>query len=234
MIETSECRRRSRRKTERPAELTAAALDLFVEHGYAATRLEDVARAAGVSKGTLYLYFDSKEALFKAVVREGIVSALECGERLAAAHRGSARALLEELLAGWWDLIGSRKIGGIPKLMFSECRNFPDLCRFYFEEVTRRGLRLIAAALQRGIDEGEFRDMDVELSAQLVWAPEAFLNLWQHAYGACDPRPVDASAYIRQHLDLLLNGLLRTAPARSRAAQVPAKENARGGAHVHR
>ena len=71
----------SRRKEARPAELTAAALELFVERGYATTRLEDVARRAGVSKGTLYLYFDSKEALFKAVVREGLVPALERGER---------------------------------------------------------------------------------------------------------------------------------------------------------
>jgi len=220
----AEPRRRSRRKTERPAELTAAALDLFVERGYAATRLEDVARAAGVSKGTLYLYFDSKETLFKTVVREGIVSALECGERLAAAHEGSARVLLEELLFGWWDLIGGRKIGGIPKLMLAESGNFPELCRFYSEEVTGRGLRLIESALRRGIEEGEFRPTDVELAAHLVWAPVAFLSLWQHSFSLGDPRPVDPHAYIRLHLDLVLQGLLARPVTAAPGVTHPAKE----------
>jgi len=208
MSDLDACKRWSRRKSERPAELTAAALDLFVERGYAATRLEDVARRAGVSKGTLYLYFDSKETLFKTVVRDGIVSALECGERLTAAHQGSARELLSALLTGWWELIGSRRIGGIPKLMLAECGNFPELCSFYLDEVVARSHRLIAAALQRGIDTGEFRDMDIDLVARLVWAPEALLNLWQYSYDQCERAPVEAQRYICQHLDLLFGGLL--------------------------
>lgn len=204
-------KRWSRRKSARPAELTAAALELFVERGYAATRLEDVARRAGVSKATLYLYFDGKDALFKSVVREGIVSALECGERMAAEHTGSARVLLEELLLGWWQLIGSRQIGGIPKLMLSECGNFPELGRFYFDEVICRGHRLIAAALRRGMDDGEFRIMDVELVARLIWAPQVLLGLWQHSFDQYDAAPADPQRYIHQHLDLLLRGLLQHA-----------------------
>ena len=87
-----------RRKEDRPAEIVAAALDEFVERGFAATRLEAVARRAGVTKGTLYLYFDSKEDLFKAVVRETIVPVIAQGEALAQAHTGSARDLFEKLV----------------------------------------------------------------------------------------------------------------------------------------
>jgi AcrR family transcriptional regulator len=93
---------RKRRKEARPSELLAAALDLFVERGFAATRLEDVARRAGVSKGTLYLYYENKEALFKAVIQEGIVPVIAENEAIAAQHTGSSFDLMEILLANWW------------------------------------------------------------------------------------------------------------------------------------
>lgn len=105
---------RRRRKEARPSELTAAALALFVEKGFAATRLEEIAIRAGVSKGTLYLYFDSKEALFKAVIQEGIVPVVAEGEAIAASHDGSAAELLERLLENWWSRIGKRSTPGFP------------------------------------------------------------------------------------------------------------------------
>src|SRR5690606_20656201 len=150
-------RRWTRRKEERPAELMAAALDLFVERGYAATRLDDVAARAGVSKGTLYLYFSSKEELFKAVIRSGIVPLIEQGERLQQEHRGGAGDLLRKIVLSWWQSVGSSKLGGIPKLMFSECRNFPEIGQFYFEEVISRSYRLIESVMERGMQSGEFR-----------------------------------------------------------------------------
>src|ERR1700674_4704610 len=106
-----------RRKDARPAELLAAAVELFVERGYAATRLDDVARQAGVSKGTVYLYFASKEELFKAVVREGLVPLLERGEKMVAEHHGSAAELIRNLVHGWWESIGLTPFAGLPKLM---------------------------------------------------------------------------------------------------------------------
>lgn len=198
----------SRRKLARPAELTAAALTLFVEHGYAATRLEDVAAAAGVSKGTLYLYFENKEALFKAVVREGLVSVLERGERMLAEHRGSSFSLLTDLMWAWWELIGSQPISGLAKLMFSECRNFPELAQFYHDEVISRGHRLIQAALARGMASGEFRRTDLALTARLVCAPQMMFSIWRHSFQACEAQPVDPQTYIRQHLELMSHALL--------------------------
>ncbi len=112
-------RRWARRKEARPAELTAAALELFVERGYSATRLDDVAARAGVSKGTLYLYFSSKEELFKAVVREGLLPVIERGERLSEEHTGSAGDLIRRLIRNWWESVGRTPLAGIAKLMIS-------------------------------------------------------------------------------------------------------------------
>ena len=155
---------RKRRKEARPAELTAAALGLFVEKGFAATRLEDVAARAGVSKGTLYLYFDSKEALFKAVIQEGIIPVMLENEEIAARHTGCSFELMEKLLANWWSKIGQTDFAGIPKLMVAEARNFPEVAQYYYENVIRRGRALVGAALERGMASGEFRQLDVETS----------------------------------------------------------------------
>jgi AcrR family transcriptional regulator len=212
----------SRRKDARPAELAAAALALFVERGYAATRLEDVARRAGVSKGTLYLYFDSKEALFKAVVREGVLPALERGERMLEEHRGSAAGLLRELLHGWWEQVGDTSFGGLPKLMISECRNFPELGRFYYEEVISRGYRLIGQVIERGMRTGEFRRLDPDHVTRLVVAPMVLLAIHRHSFDFCDSHRLDPQRYLDDHLDLLLGGLVQSPAARG-AVSPPAE-----------
>ena len=124
-----------RRKQARPSELVAAALALFVEKGYAGTRLEDVAARAGVSKGTLYLYFANKEELFKAVVRENIVRNIAQAQQMVSAYEGDTGALLAHLMREWWRRIGDTPASGIPKLVVSESGNFPQIARFYFDEV---------------------------------------------------------------------------------------------------
>ena len=133
---------RRRRKEALPAELTAAALDLFVEKGFAATRLDDVAVRAGVSKGTLYLYFDSKEALFKAVVEEGIVPFLASAEQQMAEYDGEMIDLLRSLFSDWWQKIGATRLAGVTKLVISESRNFPEVARYYHDNVLVRGSAL--------------------------------------------------------------------------------------------
>jgi AcrR family transcriptional regulator len=201
---------RKRRKEARPSELTAAALALFVEKGFAATRLEDVAQRAGVSKGTLYLYFDSKEALFKAVIQEGVVPVVVEGELIAAGHAGSAFELLERLLNNWWDGIGETAYAGIPKLMVAEARNFPEVAQFYYEQVIRRGRALIGSALERGMQSGEFRRMDIETCIDVLIAPILMLVIWRHSMACCQCNPVDPRTYLTVHLDLLRQGLQRS------------------------
>jgi len=196
-----------RRKESRPQELTAAALALFVEKGFAATRLEEVAARAGVSKGTLYLYFDSKEALFKAVVREGLVPLLEAGETLIAGSSLPAEALFRAIVQRWWDLVASNPLGGIPKLIFAEARNFPELARFYAEEVIERAKRLLAAALRRGVERGEFRPFDADDLVQVVFSPLMMRLVWKHSLGCCGVSGGADEVFLREYTELMLRGL---------------------------
>jgi AcrR family transcriptional regulator len=195
-----------RRKEARPDEILAAALASFAERGFAATRLEDVAARAGISKGTLYLYFKGKEELFEAVVRATLVPNLERLEVLTASFKGSSARLLERLLLTIVGVVDSR-VGAIPKLVIAEAGNFPDLARFYLDEVVRRGLRLIGTILRRGIERGEFRPVDVDHTVFCVIAPMLIAALWKNSLEPHDDAPLDAQALARAHLELLLRGL---------------------------
>jgi len=197
----------SRRKEARPEEITAAALELFVERGYAATRLEDVAARAGVSKGTVYLYFDNKEELFKAVVREGLVSPLVAMKGLADSFEGPTIELLRVLVCGWWEKIGSTRLSGIPKLIIGESGNFPELARFYVAEVVEPGHEVVASIVRRGVARGDFRDVDPDLTARLIAAPLLLSMLWQHSLAAHSRQRVDPLAYLESHLDMLARSL---------------------------
>lgn len=197
-----------RRKDARPQELLAAALDLFVEKGFASTRLEDVARRAGVSKGTLYLYFTNKEELFKAVVRENIVPALGEAEDMISTFEGHSAELLRCVIMGWWEKVGATQASGIIKLVMAEAGNFPDLAQFYQEEVIARSTRMMEGMFERGVSRGEFRAMDVPVMTQVLIAPMLMLITWKHSIGPCDGGQLDPMAFIASFLDMALHGLL--------------------------
>jgi TetR/AcrR family transcriptional regulator len=201
--------KRERRKEARPGELLDAALDLFVEKGFAATRAEEVAVRAGVSKGTLFLYFPSKEELFKAVVRENISGRFTEWNEEFKTFEGSAADMVRACMKIWWDRIGVTKASGITKLIISEARNFPDIAAFYQQEVIRPGETLIRAILQRGVDRGEFRVEDMEYATFSLVAPMIFLVMMKHSMGACVPQdhPLDPERYINSQVETLLHGL---------------------------
>jgi TetR/AcrR family transcriptional regulator len=201
--------KRERRKQDRPGELLEAALDLFVEKGFAATRVEEVALRAGVSKGTLFLYFPSKEDLFKAVVRENVVATVAQGAAEVAQFKGSASELIEWMMLQWWRRYGATKASGISKLVMSEANNFPDLADFFRTEVIIPADNLVRSALQRGIDLGEFRAVNVELTLLSVMSPLLFLVMWKHSMGPCCPshEQIDPEEFISQHARLLARGL---------------------------
>lgn len=206
--------RRVRREVS-PAQLTAAALDLFLERGFAATRMEDVAKRAGVSKGAIYLYFPNKEALFHAVVLAGVVSRVEEAEATMAAHQGSARDLIDALMHGvLLDFWGSPS-SGIPKLIIAEAKVFPELARDYFESVNLRTREMLERILQRGVDEGEFRDMDVHNTARAILSALEHQPVLYHSLGSHDPRPLDPRPFVDAVLDLVIRGLLAPPAAES-------------------
>lgn len=199
----------ARRKDARPEEIIAAALDLFVERGFAATRLDDVAVRAGISKGTLYLYFENKEDLFKAVVRGNMLPMLQHGEALVENFPGNSSDLLRQLVRGWWEQTGSSKITGLPKLVIAEAGNFPDLAEFYYQEVILRAHSLFRQVLQRGSDSGEFRAVDVEHLVHVALAPLVMLSVWRHSFACCEQEPLQPERYLDSYLDMLLHSLAK-------------------------
>lgn len=203
---------RRRRKEARPGELVAAAMDLFVEKGFAATRLEDIAARAGVSKGTVYLYFDGKEALFKAAVEAGVTPALDEAEALINAPDRPAPELLREFIEGWWAFLGSTAYGGIPKLMLSEGRNFPELAQWHYEHTIRRAMGMIRRIVAIGIERGEFRPELASLDPHIVFAPLLTLVLMRHGMADCGIPLPEPETYLQSVIDLLLYGLRKETP----------------------
>jgi AcrR family transcriptional regulator len=201
---------RQRRKETRPQELLEAALALFVEKGFAATRAEEVAQLAGVSKGTLYLYYPSKEELFKAVVRHNVVSLIAEGRTIVEQFEGGSAELLVCLMQTWWDRVGNTQASCIHKIVLSEVRNFPELAQFYSDEVIVPADQLFCSAVQRGITRGEFRAMPLHEVAHALIAPLIFMALHRHSFGACHVHggvAMDPLVMLKTHFDLVLRGL---------------------------
>lgn len=206
---------RQRRKAARPQELLEAALTLFVEKGLAATRTDDVAKLAGVSKGTLYLYYPSKDELFKAVVQAYLTEVIAEGSDIVDQFEGSSAELLCVLVDTWWQRVGSSKAAGLLVLILAEAHHFPELAQFYMDQVIEPSHALLGRAVQRGIDRGEFRPLDVHSVVQALIAPMQFLVLHQHSLAVCaaDSAPVEPQRFIDTQIDLLLRGLEVRPPA---------------------
>ena len=200
---------RQRRKQARPQELLDAALELFVERGFAATRSEDVATRAGVSKGTLYVYYPSKEELLKAVVRKNLGGLIAEGADMVSAFEGSTEQLLGMLMHTWWERVGDQPASGIFKVILTEMGNFPDFVRFYLEEVIEPGRALFTRVLQRGIDAGELRTAKLFETVHLLMFPMLMMCLHRHSVGPCQApiRELDPHSFIDTHIDIVVNGL---------------------------
>jgi AcrR family transcriptional regulator len=201
---------RQRRKQARPQELLDAAMALFSEKGFAATRAEEVAQRAGASKGTLYLYYPSKEDLFKAVVRQNMSSLIAEGQEIAAQFEGSSSELLKFMLHTWWERLCNTPAAAIHKIVLAEVRNFPELAQFYTDEVIVPADALFCSCVQRGIERGEFRPMPLHEVAHALMAPVIFLAVHRHSFGACPVErgvQIEPGAVIDAHLDLVLRGL---------------------------
>lgn len=151
---------------ERPQQILRAALEVFGEHGLAGARLEDIARRAGVSKGTIYLYFPNKEALFREMVRSTIVEAIVAGEGIP--KLSSAREQLLTFMQNYWAFVRTPSFSVIYRVVVSELHHFPDLVEFYSAEVILRGQKLIAGIISRGIETGEFRSTDPIVAGRML------------------------------------------------------------------
>lgn len=198
----------SRRKDERPAEIMNAALKEFSINGFAGTRLEDVARRAGICKGTIYLYFKSKEDLFEEVVRDRILPYLEQLEVIGENVEGSASDILRQQLKIIYKELVSTDTRFIPKLMIGEGNRFPQLAEFYFREVISRMHKLLRSVIERGVANGEFRPEALHWKPQAILSPALSAAMWRTVFEQFDPLEIDA--FLETHIDLLMHGLART------------------------
>ena len=198
---------RVRRPADRASEIARAALDLFVTRGFAATKIEDVAKAASVSKGLPYLYFKNKEELFKAVITEAIGGPLADASEMIQSFEGSSEAMLRGLVAGF-RAFEETPAGGVVKLILAEAGNFPEVARFYCTHFDVRGRDLFIRTLRRGVDNGEFSPLaDLETTAIVIIQPLAMFSVWKRSLAPFDPARVDSDQYYAAYLDLILKGL---------------------------
>lgn len=195
-----------RRKEERPEEIVDAALQLFSEKGFAATRMSDVARQAGISKGTLYLYFDSKEAIFREVVRQVIEPQIDHNESMVDEFEGTAPELLALITRGMWHGVCNSRLSAIPKLIISESTTFPELAQYFVDHVVKRSRKLLIRVIEKGIERGELMDCNPVTTARLIAAPLVHAAIWMHSLSVYDDDQ-DADEYIGQFIGILLHGI---------------------------
>ena len=196
-----------RRKDARPQEILDAALAVFAEKGFAAARMDEIATRAGVSKGTIYLYFESKEAVFRALVQATLARRVSDLAAVVRDHKGPIAPLLRELLLRLGHFVSTSDLVVLPKMVIAEAGNFPDLARIYREEVVERGLTLFSGLLQAGMARGEFRKVPVQHAVRLCMAPLLLAAIWRTTFAALDSSPYDYAGLIETHVSTLLRGL---------------------------
>jgi len=196
-----------RRKQSRPQEILEAALASFAEKGFAATRMDEIAERAGVTKGTIYLYFENKEAVFKALVRESIGAQVDQIVESVGKFEGSACELLNFFLRTMGSFAAHSDRVVLAKVLIAEAGNFPELAQFYREEIIDKGIAALTAIIKRGIANGEFRNVAAEHVVRLCIAPVLLGIIWRTTFAQFDKEQYDIEGLIETHLGVLLNGL---------------------------
>ncbi|MGB6799419.1 MAG: TetR/AcrR family transcriptional regulator [Xanthobacteraceae bacterium] len=198
---------RRRRKAERPQEILEAAFAEFSRNGYATTTLDQIAERAGVTKGTIYVYFENKEHLFISMVREITKTTFDTVHDMFESHEGSTAELLRAQFSFFYQhIVEDRHRRDVLRMLIAEAPRFPELSDRYYNEIIRPCLDLLKQAIQRGVDRGEIRKSCITDSPQVVIAPIALVDMWMMMFD--DRQPLDLKAYFDAHLELVLNGLL--------------------------
>lgn len=203
-----------RRKEARPAEIVSAALSVFAEKGFAAARLDEIAARAGVSKGAVYLYFETKEDLFRAVVAQALAPNIEAIEAAVLAYQGDFASLVRLFTGNIAQLSQRLPLGGVAKMIIGESRNFPELARIWHDALVARALGVFSGAVERAQARGEVRPGDPRAYAFGVIGPLLLGLLWNETFAPVGAQPVDIPALVRQHVDTVLPGMLAASEAR--------------------
>ena len=202
-----------RRKTARPAEIVAAAQAVFAEKGFAAARLEDIAARAGVSKGALYLYFETKTDLFRAVVQDAVAPNFDAVRRGLEAFEGPFPQLVTLVFGRIALIIGQAELGSVAKMVIGESRNFPDLARVWHEAIVSRVLATFVAVIERAQARGEVRAGNARLFAIQLVSPVLMAALWTEVFAPIGAEPIPLEALFAQHAETMLRGMAPDGPA---------------------
>lgn len=197
-----------RRKAERPEEIVSAALEVFAERGFAAARLDDIAARAGVSKGAIYLYFATKEDIFRAVVEQSVAPDLDVIREAVATHPGPLAPLLRGFIATFSRLVAESPVGGIVKMVIGEARNFPELAQVWHDRLVAPALAVMSGAIAAAQVRGELRPGDPRQFAVSLIAPLLMGVIWRETFTPIGAEPFDIPALAEQHLELWLRGAL--------------------------
>ena len=198
-----------RRAEDRPREICAAALEVFADKGFAAAKLDEIARRAGVSKGTLYLYFEDKEDLFRAVVRDTIAPNIEAIRAVADTTELPFADLVRMVLSRFAERTAKAPIGQVAKIVVGESRNFPELAKVWHDEIASKAIGLIAGVIEKAQARGEVRDGDPRLHALSLMGPMVLGVLWRETLQPVGGDPVDLAKLAKQHGETILAGLLK-------------------------
>lgn len=196
-----------RRKAERPDEIVAAAMEVFVEKGFAAARLDDIAARAGVSKGAIYLYFATKDDIFRAVIAQGVAPNLGLIQGVVAAKADSLPDMLRAFAEVISGVAASSPVGGIIKVVIGESRNFPELARAWYEQLITPALGALTAAIEAAQARGELRAGDARQYAVSLISPMLLAVIWRETFVPIGADPLDIPALARQHVALWLRGM---------------------------
>jgi AcrR family transcriptional regulator len=196
-----------RRKADRPSEIVDAALSVFAERGFAAAKLDDIAARAGVSKGALYLYFATKEDIFRAVVAQAISPNLQVMRAMVGAHPGPFADLIRAVAGHMGTVLERTQLGGVAKMVIGEARNFPELARIWHDELLAPSLDALTAAIRTAQARGEVRPGDPRLFAVQLMSPLIVSVIWRETFVPIGAPPFDIPALVRQHAETILRGL---------------------------
>lgn len=198
-----------RKKEQRPTEIIQAARTLFVSQGYSATKVADVAKLAGVQPGTLYVYFENKEALFKAVIEASLNPIWTKANVLLANFQGSSHDMIRMLVQEYWDLMESNECRGIPKLITTEAENFPELAKFYTEHVLTKAKQIIYRILEYALDRNEIQLLNMEMTSRVIMLILHEMLIYSHSFAEHEEHPISQKALQNSIADFIIRSVLK-------------------------
>ena len=197
-----------RRKADRPAEIVSAAMAVFAEKGFAAAKLDEIARREGISKGAVYLYFETKADIFRAAVGQVIAPNITALKAMAAAHPGPLVDLLRGVVAHARGVVETTPVGGVLKMVVAEAGNFPEIARVWHDQLVAQALGVVTAAIEAAQARGEVKPGNARIYALELIAPMVVSVIWRETFVPAGAEPFDIPTVMTQHVEILLHGML--------------------------